>query len=141
MKLPGRREKDETRVLPEMGKALGWSDYNTTGGRAIANPEVNDNALEVPGKGHVSVRGNLTPDKFQGTEGTVGTKNENSGETKVQLRRKPGRPVRAVKDAPTYGNWIKVAGGYAPAEPVEKTKPERGKPIAKRAVKPLKKDK
>lgn len=76
MKLPRRREKDETRVLKDMGKALGWSSYDTTGGRAIANPNYRDNALEVPGKGHVNVRAyeGGTAAKFKGTRGIGGQK-------------------------------------------------------------------
>ena len=72
MPTPKRRERDETRKLQDMGKALGWHNWKTYSGRAISNPDVNDNSLEVPGKGHVNVKQSMVPAKFQGTRGTGG---------------------------------------------------------------------
>lgn len=72
MKLPRRRERDETRVLKDMGKALGWENYNTTAGRATSKGDettLGGDRLIVPGRGNVSVRGDMTPEKFQGTKG------------------------------------------------------------------------
>lgn len=76
MNLPRRREKDETRKLKKMGEALGWTSYQTKSGRAIANPNYRDNALEVPGKGHVDTRAydGGTPARFKGTKGIGGQK-------------------------------------------------------------------
>lgn len=72
MSLPKRRERDETRKLQDMGKALGWHNWKTTGGRSISNPNVNDNSLETPGRGHVNVIQSMVPAKFQGTRGIGG---------------------------------------------------------------------
>lgn len=44
MKLPPRRERDETRVLPDMGKALGWGRMNYKDSTYATNDEQEYNA-------------------------------------------------------------------------------------------------
>jgi hypothetical protein len=56
----------------KMGKAMGWQSYQTEHGRLTSKGDethLGGDRLIAPGRGHVAVRTDSTPDKFQGTQG------------------------------------------------------------------------